>query len=129
MLASALSKGLFASSKEKAADVATFEVVGATAKERALNSAKELAKQFPGASITVMAPTGSLGNMAPFGKAWEDFTGVPVNFFEGGYGMDYVSRISQETMMFPRAASTLSEGAPQLATRCFDAGKLGPWKK
>ena len=67
-------------------------------KERALNSAMELAKKYPGAELTVMAPTGSLGNMAPFADEWESFTGIPVTFFEGGYGMDYVTRISQETV-------------------------------
>jgi len=99
VLASTLSKNLFASGKEeKGVEKAAFEVIGATPKERALNSAKELAKNYSGAGITVMAPTGSLGNMKPFAKEWEDFTGVPVTFFEGGYGMDYVSRISQETV-------------------------------
>jgi len=71
---------------------------GANSMERAINGARELAKKYPGARLKVMIPTGSLGNMAPFGPKWEELTGVPVTFFEAGYGDDYASKVLQEAV-------------------------------
>ena len=43
---------------------------------------------FPDAELKVMIPTGSLGNMAPFGPKWEELTGIPfmMKWFYGRYG-------------------------------------------
>ena len=98
-VSSGLTRPLFAGRKEEAGTtVETFEVVGANPMERALNSAKQLAKNYPGAELKVMVPTGSLGNMAPFGPQWEEMTGVPVSFFEAGYGDDYAAKVLQEAV-------------------------------
>ncbi len=73
VLSSGLTRPLFAGKKEEAGTtVETFKVVGANPMERALNSAKQLAKNYPGAELKVMVPTGSLGNMTPFGPQWEE---------------------------------------------------------
>jgi multiple sugar transport system substrate-binding protein len=99
LLSSGLTGRLFASKEEKAgAEGGEVAVVGATAMERAVNSARELAKKNPGAKLKVMVPTGSLGNMAPFGQKWEELTGVPVSFFEAGYGDDYANKVVQESV-------------------------------
>ena len=99
LLSSGVTGSLFAAKKEKKAGKAEgVKVVGATAMLRAVNSAKELAKQYPGAKLKVMVPTGSLGNMAPFGAQWEQLTGVPVSFFEAGYGDDYSNKVVQEAV-------------------------------
>jgi len=99
ILSSTFGKSLFAGGKEKeAAEEAMFEVVGANPMERAVNSAKQLAKKYPDAKLKVMVPTGSLGNMAPFGPQWEELTGVPVSFFEAGYGDDYAAKVLQESV-------------------------------
>jgi len=99
VLSSGLTRSLLASKgEEEQVSDEMFEVVGANPMERAINSAKELAKKYPGAELKVMVPTGSLGNMAPFGPKWEELTGIPVSFFEAGYGDDYAAKVLQEAV-------------------------------
>ena len=99
VLSSGLTCSLLASKgEEEQVSDEMFEVVGANPMERAVNSAKQLAKKYPGAELKFMVPTGSLGNMAPFGPKWEELTWVPVSFFEAGYGDDYAAKVLQEAV-------------------------------
>ncbi len=60
----------------------TVTVTGATADERALNAARQLAAAAKKKSLTVLYPAGSLGNMKPFVQEWKDATGMDFNFVE-----------------------------------------------
>src|SRR3990172_8228054 len=55
---------------------------GATPEERAINAAKALFPNAKKQTISIMHPSGSGGNMAPFTAEWKQLTGFDVELLE-----------------------------------------------
>ena len=55
---------------------------GGTPEERAINGAKALFANAPKKTITIMNPSGSGGNMAPFAEEWKGLTGFDLELIE-----------------------------------------------